>query len=60
MSTKPPATKFFVEIIEIATRKPEKTLGPYDTRRVAGRAEDGVNRNLDHKRFFTHVTEKSV
>ena len=36
----------------------ETKLGPYTTERIAERAERGVNRNLDHDRFYTGVVDE--
>lgn len=47
--------KHFVHIIEHGTERVESELGPYDSERTAERADDGVNRNLDHSRFYTMV-----
>lgn len=38
----------------------EHTLGPYDSERTAERAEDGVNRNLDHGRFYTRIVSDDI
>ncbi len=49
---------WFVDIIEYEGDKVEKTLGPYGTERQADRADDGVNINLNHERFYTRVDER--
>lgn len=42
-----------IEIVEYTTSKVEKKLGPYASVRLRDKADDGVNRNLDHNRFYT-------
>lgn len=32
-----------------------KTLGPFATQRAADRADDGLNRNLDHAAYYTVI-----
>ncbi len=32
-----------------------ETLGPYASATLADKADDGVNRNLNHDRFFTRI-----
>lgn len=49
---------FFVQIIESATNNVEKELGPYASERLADRADNGVNINLDQERFYTLVVER--
>lgn len=34
-----------------------KKLGPYALEQTAERAEEGVNRNLNHENFYTKVTQ---
>lgn len=43
-----------VLIIEYATDKVEKNMGPF-TLRHAQRVEDGANINLNHEKYFTRV-----
>lgn len=45
----------YVQVIEIETGNKIKELGPYKSERMAEKAEDGVNRNLNHHKFFTWV-----
>lgn len=33
----------------------EKRLGPYETERLAEKADSGANRNLNHERFWTRI-----
>jgi len=47
--------KFVVKVIEYSTKKVEKTSDPM-SKRKADLVDRGMNRNLDHDRFFT-VTE---
>lgn len=42
-----------IEIVEGATGKVEKKLGPFSSMRLRDRADDGVNRRLDHERYYT-------
>ena len=49
---------FWVQVIETETEKVEREIGPYTTERMAERAEDGVNRNLNHDRFHTDIREE--
>lgn len=44
---------WYVEIVETATNKVEKQLGPYETENLADKAESGVSRNLDHEKYHT-------
>jgi len=44
---------WYVDIVNGDTDLTEKRLGPYDSESLAERAERGVNRNLDHDRFYT-------
>jgi len=46
---------YFVDIIELEPRAVEHTLGPYESWSVACRAEDGVNRNLNHEKYCTVI-----
>lgn len=47
------AKQLSIEIVETATGKVEKKLGPYASEHLCDKADDGVNRNLDHERFYT-------
>lgn len=42
-----------IEIVEHATGKVEKKLGPFASTRLRDKADDGLTRQLDHERFFT-------
>lgn len=44
-----------VEIVEFATDKVERSF-EYATERLAEKASDGINRNLNHEVYFTRVT----
>ena len=48
-----------IEIIETESDKVEHTIkmDPPKGERMAERTEDGVNRNLDHDRFYTRLVE---
>lgn len=49
---------WMVKVIEYDTDgKVVKALGPYDSERIAMRADHGLNRQLDHERFYTMVEE---
>lgn len=48
-----PAPLLHVEVVETATGKVVRKLGPQKTVRLAEKLEDGVNINLDHERFHT-------
>ena len=52
MKTK--SEQWVVLVVEDATGKVVQTLGPRDLR-TAERIEDGVNINLNHKRFHTRL-----
>lgn len=49
------SVKWFVEIVEFGTDKIEKKLGPYANERTADKASNGVDRNLNHDKYFTRV-----
>lgn len=51
--------KYFVEIISIETDAVEKTLGPYASRHLADKAENGVMRNLNFDDFYTQIVESA-
>jgi len=42
-----------IEIVESATNKVEKKLGPYASARLRDKADAGLTRTLDHAHFFT-------
>lgn len=42
-----------IEIVEHATDKVERKLGPYASESLRDRADAGLQQNLDHERFFT-------
>lgn len=44
-----------VEVRDCDTDKPVKVLGPYAQERLAEKADDGVNRNLNHEAFYTVI-----
>lgn len=48
--------KLAIEIVESATNKVVKKLGPYTSERLRDRADDGVNRQLNHERFYTRFS----
>lgn len=50
--------KFYVQIIEYASGEVEKELGPYNTERMADKACDGVDVNLNHGAYYSQVVEK--
>lgn len=58
MGLKPKATGFRVEVVEYATQKVVKTLKA-ESERMAERLDSGVNRNLDHTRFYTRIKEEA-
>lgn len=47
--------KFYVQVIEFDTGEAIRRLGPYNSKRLAENAERGIERNLDHSRFFTRI-----
>lgn len=56
-----PAPGWYVVIYEHAENmKPreEKRLGPYSSERLAEKADAGVNRNLNHEKFYTNIIER--
>lgn len=48
-----------VEIVSRATEQAVKVMR-YDNKRLAEKAESGVQINLDHERYFTRVIEEDV
>ena len=48
-----------IEIVRFEDGKVEHTIemDPPKGERMAERTEDGVNRNLDHERFYTRLVE---
>lgn len=48
---------YYVVIVEVTDKgeREEKRLGPYSSERIASKADAGVNRNLNHERFFTRT-----
>lgn len=49
---------WYVDVVRAATGEIEKSLGPYGSERTAERAEDGLNRNIDHERYYTDIREE--
>ncbi len=47
--------EFCIEIVAYADGKVMKEMGPYATHKIAERIDDGLNRNLNHERFFTRI-----
>jgi hypothetical protein len=47
---------FYVEIVELATNKIEKRMGPMPERK-AERVMGGVDINLDNERFISRIVE---
>jgi hypothetical protein len=56
-TTKKDAVRFYVHIIETATDKVIKEMGPLPKGR-AERVEDGANINLNHAEYHTRIVEK--
>lgn len=54
------AKGWYVQIIEVTDggEKIDRELGPYDDERLADKADNGVNRNLNHERFFTRQVQR--
>lgn len=52
-----PATHYRVEMIEYATGDVVKVMDGGTSERTADRLDNGVNRNLNHERFYTRVME---
>lgn len=48
-----------VEIVAFDGRRVEHTIGPYASERLAERADAGLNRQLDHGRFFTRIVSRA-
>lgn len=50
---------YYVVIFETTDKgeREEKRLGPYATANVASKADNGVNRNLNHERFWTRIEQ---
>lgn len=53
-----PRLRFFVEIVETATDKVERRLGPHH-KRTADKVEAGASRNLDHERYYTRQVKET-
>jgi hypothetical protein len=51
------AMEWFVEIVEHSTDKVEKRI-PCQSERSAESTDSGVNRNLDHEKFFTRIVSE--
>jgi len=47
-------TTHYVDIVETATGKREKRMGPMSERK-AEKVDSGANRNLNHERFHTEI-----
>lgn len=54
--TDPMVDVYFVEIVEHATGKVERRMGPMSERK-ADKVDTGANINLDHERYFTRIVE---
>ncbi len=50
-------TERWVIIVDDETEKVEKMLGPYANERMAEKADNGVNINLNHERFTTRIVD---
>ena len=46
----------YVEVVSYETGEVVKTLGPYASERLAEKAQDGVDANLDHENYYTRTT----
>lgn len=51
-------SRWWVIIRSFETRKQEKAIGPYASEFIAINGDAGVNRNLDHTRFYTTVEKR--
>ena len=49
---------FYVEIIAYEDQEPVHTLGPFGSKKIAEKADNGLTRQLDHERFYTSIVEK--
>jgi uncharacterized FlaG/YvyC family protein len=50
--------KFVIQVREFNTDTLVREIGPYQSLRLAEKAEDGLTRQLDHDRFYSDVIEK--
>lgn len=53
------SVKLAIEVVEYDTKIVVKTLGPYDTPKRAAMADTGLNRNLNHDKFYTRIVRAS-
>ncbi len=51
-----PKPELFVEVVASATDEVVKRLGPFASAREAEKADNVVNINLNHERFYTRTT----
>lgn len=59
---------WYIEVVEYPSPemgdnerfKVAKTLGPFSGESMADRADRGMNRNMDHDRFFTRIVERDA
>lgn len=51
-------SKYIVNVVEYKTGDVVKTLGPYPSERQAEKADDGLQRNLNHELYFTEIVEQ--
>lgn len=57
VSAAPAPTEWWVEVVPQRKQDGEiHRMGPFASERTAERCESGVERNLDHERFYTRVT----
>lgn len=49
--------QFYVEVVSYDSGKVVKRMGPFPESQ-ADKIDSGLNRNLDHTRFYTRVVEK--
>ena len=50
--------KYIVQIKQYSDDKVIKELGPFYSERMAERADNGVNINLNHEEYYTITVEK--
>lgn len=53
------ADNYYVQIVQFSDDAIEKEMGPF-TDRKADLVDGGVNRNLNHDKFFTKIIQKDV
>jgi len=51
-------SKYIVQVVEYKTGHAVHTIGPFYSERQAEKADDGLQRNLNHELYFTQLVEQ--